>query len=74
MYLGQSRRAYSDVCSFDFGNAGWYQTIYRFTERLVITYTRNLWLLSSSDIYENVRLRGVGRLGNSAEPLRFQRV
>ena len=74
MYLGQSRRAYSDVCSFEFGNAGWHQAIYRFTVHLIRSHLPNLRLVGIGDTCEIMGLRGVGRLGNSAEPLRFKRV
>ena len=74
MYLGQSIRAYSDVGSIDFGNAGWHHAINRFTVHLIRGHLPNLWLVGTGYMCESMGLRGVGRLGNSAEPLRFQRV
>ena len=44
---------------------------YRFTERYAMLCARNLWLVGGGGIGEFMGLRVVGRLGNSAEPLRF---
>ena len=74
MYLGQSGRPYSDVCSFGFGNAGWHHAIHRFTGRHIMISAHNLWLVGGGDTGEFMGLRVVRRFGNSADPFRHQRV
>ena len=41
---------------------------------MVYTCLLNLWVVSSCKICDGMGVRGVGRLGNSAEPLRYQRM
>ena len=73
MYPGQSRRPYSDVCSFVVGNAGWHHAVHRFTGRHIMICVHNLWLVGGGDTGEFMGLRVVRRFGNSADPVRHQR-